>query len=159
MSSILAAGPPQTRPPTPCPRCGTDGPWRVRLVTRTNRLAEYTACRHQVTTELPRFEKKIIYLDQLVLSNIVKAKDPYWPELRMRLEWFIGGQLVCCPYSPLHDRESMLFHDLAEELEKLYKTLGGYDCLKPPIDIQRAQLARSLASFLGVGHDLQSRPP
>ncbi len=132
-----------------CPICGKEGFWGYCMTTRSNVLSKCWACGYVGVRPVPTFTKSIVYLDQFVISNIVKAKDPFWTGLSGRLKKLISTQLVVCPYSPLHSQESMLFHDRGEALQEAYKSLGGNDRLHDPNKIREAQLVRSLRAYLG----------
>jgi hypothetical protein len=65
-------------------------------------------------------KKKILYLDQFVVSEIMKlrtadakghqavAAEPFWAELAALLEKLGRLQLICCPDSGEHQNESLL---------------------------------------------------
>lgn len=139
---------------TACPRCGRTDTWCC-FPTRYRLIHHCVACRHYVDNPLPTFEKAIVYLDQFVISNMVKAKDPYWAVLAERLKQLMANQLLACPYSPIHRRESMLFFDLGGALQEMYKCLGGGDRFRKPEEIQEAQLVRRIRHYLGPGGEQQ----
>ena len=139
---------------TACPRCGRTDTWGY-FPTRYCLIHRCVACRYYMDNPLPTFQKAIVYLDQFVISNMVKAKDPYWAVLAERLDKLMGNQLLACPYSPIHRRESMLFFDLSDALQEMYKRLGGSDRFRKPEEIQEAQLVRGIRQYLAPGSEQQ----
>src|SRR5262249_50404659 len=66
---------------------------------------------------LPRLIKKVIYLDQFALSNIMKALNPntdaykkgmdsFWITLFKKLYRLVQYQMIVCPNSEVHEKES-----------------------------------------------------
>jgi len=85
---------------------------------------------------LPTLRKKIIYLDQFVVSNLMKLEnpahqrndklktDPFWHELRALLMELRRLQLIVCPDSASHVSESRI-SPFNAELKKMYEHLSG----------------------------------
>lgn len=103
-------------PFTECPACH-QGELGTLSISNNRWTRRCRACMHTATTRLPDLRKRIIYIDQMVLSNIAKALDPvwratrgpqdsFWLELFDQLECLVKLQLVVCVESPIHDRES-----------------------------------------------------
>jgi hypothetical protein len=80
--------------------------------------------------------RKIIYLDQFVISNLMKLVTPsakghekvkadaFWQELHDLLIQLRHLQLIVCPYSESHENESLVF-EFGDALKKMYKDLGS----------------------------------
>lgn len=75
--------------------------------------------------------KQLIYLDQMVVSNMAKALDPdredgtgpelqFWRTVFAKLDRLLKLNLIACPSSHIHDRESKV-HRLAKEIEAVYE--------------------------------------
>ena len=74
-------------------------------------------CGHRETYFLPPLDKKIIYLDQFALSEMLKSidpsvtkkrtPDPIWRTLFKKLEQLSRKQLLVCPKSDYHTIESL----------------------------------------------------
>lgn len=85
---------------------------------------------------LPELNKKVIYLDQFVISkmmiainpNVSKSKknkvDIYWDDLFNKLDRLVKLQLIICPSSSLHSEES-LTSPYYEQLKSMYNLLSG----------------------------------
>ena len=82
----------------------------------------------------PAHFKKVVYLDQFVISEIVNAidphakaharVDPFWRQVFEVLERVSKLQLVVCPWSPIHRDESLLSGRF-ERLQQLYEHLAN----------------------------------
>jgi hypothetical protein len=104
------------------------------------RGSRYTRrCRDCWTTadfRLPTLRKKIIYLDQFVISNLVKLKnpttpaqaklaaDPFWQELYDLIFQLRHLQMICCPDSWSHEEESRI-SNMNADLKEMYERLSG----------------------------------
>jgi Zn ribbon nucleic-acid-binding protein len=105
-----------TGPVAVCPRCRQQqfGTLGIENNIHTRRCR---ACRHSAATRLPPVRKKLVYLDQMALSNMakeldpewrerVKRRDPFWLELYDQIERIVKLQALACPESPIHMKES-----------------------------------------------------
>ena len=113
-----------------------------------------SGCRCEVTRPLPVVTKKVIYLDQFVFSNIVKAKEPnakepHWGHLHARLVELAAKQLIVCPFSTIHRAESLLTAEWRDRLKLLYRTIGDVS-FRSPEEIETAQLLTAIRSWLGL---------
>lgn len=119
--------------------------------------------------KLPALHKKTIYLDQHVVSGIAKALRPQlqrskmeqhvqeaWVQLYHKLDRLRRLQLIVCPFSMHHRRESFMDDRLYKYLNILYKRLANgvefFDALQIQ-SIQVMQYARhhldhSLPAFI-----------
>lgn len=132
-----------------CPRCGRRGSLIHLMNTGLYLFFRCSGCRFEVTRPLPEVTKKIIYLDQFVLSNIVKAKDSRREQLHARLAELDAKQLIVCPYSQVHREESLLDARWRDSLKALYRTIGGVS-FRSPEEIEMAQLLKAIRSWLGL---------
>lgn len=118
-----------------CPDCGEDA-FGVFSIERESYKRKCRACGHTATFELPSVHKKLIYLDQFAVSNILKAAkpelrrnpdrqmDPFWAEVGERLFRLGGMQLVACPPSLIHMTESILDDRIFQEVQRVYNYLA-----------------------------------
>jgi hypothetical protein len=100
---------------------------------------------------LPSVRKKIIYLDQYVVSNLMKldnptlqrtdklAANPFWQELRDLLTELRDLQLIVCPDSTSHVSESRI-SPFNAELKKTYEHLSGGITFNSFSDISNSQI-------------------
>src|SRR5205814_1851571 len=88
------------------------------------------ACWQKGEFPLWPLSRKVIYVDQFAISNMMKALnkaveahdrvagDPFWLTLFEKLERIVKLQLAICPHSDAHRRESMVT-DLYEPLKRM----------------------------------------
>jgi hypothetical protein len=119
-----------------CPKCGHDT-FGVLTIDGDRYSRRCRDCLHMVDRfPLPKLRKKIIYLDQYVVSNLMKLEnpahqrndrlktDPFWQELRSLLMELRRLQLIVCPDSASHVSESRI-SPFNAELKKMYEHLSG----------------------------------
>ena len=147
-----------TGPLHPCPQCGSVeiGTLSITNNVHTRRCRN---CFHDERERLPPLDKKLIYLDQMVLSNIAKELDPvwreetrrrdeYWMEAFDRIDRLIRLQLIVCPDSPIHEIESSYLEQHEAELRRLYKHLASGVRLRFHHEVLMAQLSEALEAWL-----------
>ena len=119
-----------------CPKCGQDT-FGVLTIDGTRYSRRCRNCLHLVDRlPLPPLHKKIIYLDQYVVSNLMKLENPdlqrndslktnpFWEELRTLLMELRQAQLIVCPDSASHVSESRI-SPFNAELKKMYELLSS----------------------------------
>ena len=119
-----------------CPKCGHDT-FGVLTIDGDRYSRRCRDCLHMVDRfPLPKLRKKIIYLDQYVVSNLMKLEnpahqrndklktDPFWQELGALLMELRRLQLIVCPDSASHVSESRI-SPFNAELKKMYEHLSG----------------------------------
>lgn len=120
-----------------CPSCGSDRFGRLWVQAQAV-VRKCAACGFSARTELPQIQKKLIYLDQFAISNMMKAldqkhpankqaRDQGWLSLFERLDRLTKLQLTVCPESPAHEIESSLHGPGFQQLQRLYETLALYE--------------------------------
>ena len=115
-----------------CPNCGQDT-FGVLTIEGTRYSRRCRTCLHLADRlPLPPLRKKIIYLDQYVISNLMKLENPalqrndnlrtnpFWEELRALLMELRQAQLIVCPNSASHVSESRI-SPFNAELKKMYE--------------------------------------
>lgn len=141
-----------------CPACGAE-----KLGTLS--ISDYgierrcRGCLHSPPSErLPPVPKKVVYLDQFVFSEIAKALDPVWREERPggRGRWLrlfdgldraLKLQLIVCPESPVHEKESIV-HRHYVVLRRLYRHFAAGTSFEFPTRVHAIQLGHALRSKL-----------
>lgn len=115
----------------------------------------------------PHF-KKVIYLDQFAISEMVKTLDtrskaharvnPLWQQVFEALERVCKLQLAVCPWSLIH-RDESLVSEMFEPLKRMYEHLGNGVGFRRPIEIELRQINTALVAWLDgktPDHDLNS---
>lgn len=110
---------------------------------------------------LPPLNKKVIYLDQMAISNMMKAtnvadkahqratKDPFWQALHRKLSRGFSLQLLVCPESDFHLEESLLT-PYQKNLEGMYRMFSGNVRYIDHETIHHFQLNQQMDKWLGV---------
>jgi transcription elongation factor Elf1 len=149
-----------------CRKCGhkTFGILLIRNNHYTRRCRD---CGHSGEFRLPELRRKIIYLDQFVVSNLMKLVTPsskghervkadaFWRELYDLLIQLRRLQLIVCPYSESHENESLTF-EFGSALKKMYEQLGSGNSFKSFDSIKSQQiceLARAWSEEREPGFD------
>jgi len=153
-----------------CPACGKDR-FGVSIISGSRLTRRCRDCWHKQDYRLPELRKKIIYLDQFVISNLMKlenpatkghatvASDPFWRELHDLLFQLRHLQIICCPDSGSHEEESRT-SPFNAELKKTYEVLSGgitfeaFDSIKSK---QIGELALAWAEHREPAFDFDSR--
>jgi hypothetical protein len=145
-------------PYLPCPKCG-EKEYGVLSVSDTRCQRRCRACWHTVTVYLPEIKKKIVYVDQLAFSNIMKflnpeakgheraAAEPFWKELFETLGVVCHLQLVACPDSREHQHES-LTSPFYKALKHTYEHFSGGVSFHDAETIRTRQIAELARAWL-----------
>lgn len=122
-------------PWTLCPKCGKQE-FGISIISGSSLMRRCRDCWHKQDYRLPALRKKIVYLDQFVISNLMKLQnpstkgharvlaDPFWRQLCDLLFELRHFQMICCPDSRSHEQESRT-SPFNAELRKVYQDLSG----------------------------------
>ena len=112
-----------------------------------------------MTYRLPPLKKKIVYLDQFALSNMMKELNPkvpahkkgtldgFWLRLFERVHSLCKMQLVVCPDSYSHWKESIPWQ-FYPELRRMYELLSGGVSFEDYATIQMSQICAHAERWL-----------
>ena len=145
-SSINSTSKPAKR--QECPRCHAPAAFGPRMVMGQFWITRCSQCRYYTHEALPTIQKKIIYLDQCVLSHILTSQEQRWKDVYGRLRALCHFQVITCPYSNVHREESLLADYSRDVLKELYRELSCGDQFLPPIEIEQNQLLESIGLYL-----------
>lgn len=111
---------------------------------------------HTTSYKLPRLNKKIIYLDQFVISEMMKAInrklnktksiDHFWFILFEKIDRLLKLQLIICPDSSFHQDESALYQFQAQK--RMYEHLSNGASFYDPGTIRRYQIADCFRKYI-----------
>ena len=133
-----------------CPDCGVEK-FGVLMICKRHYVRRCVNCWFDKSYPLPAIQKKIIYVDQFVISNMMKELDPesaakakgikggFYRTLFERLDRLNKLHLIVCPESPVQDHESVV-DTRYEKLRKVFRQLSHGVSFKRPEDIFHAQL-------------------
>jgi len=117
-------------------------------------------CGYQQGFDLPEIKKKILYLDQFVISNLVKLldkshpsherikADPFWESLFTKLEVASKSQAIVCPDSFHHRDESLIGNMDFKLMKRLYEHFSNGKTFYPGIIIERNQITQHFEGWL-----------
>jgi len=147
-------------PYTICPKCGLNTFGRPIMTMRSGKYTkECYECGHSQTFPLPDLKKKIIYLDQFVIDNFVKALDPthpkhqrvienpFWLEAYKKLDILSKAQLIVCPDSFFHRDESAPTGYFGS-MQRIYEHLSDGSTFYNEYKIQELQIRGHFRNFL-----------
>lgn len=143
-----------------CPNCKKSSRFGLLEVYDDVYVRECTECSHSVKSGLPSLNKKIIYLDQFVISDMMKAinkslgkvdkVDPFWRQLFEKLEILRRLQLIICPSSQFHLIESSL-SEREPLIRRMYNHLSNGISFRNPETIRRFQISVKFQRWLDNG--------
>ncbi len=120
-----------------CPFCGLESAFEVLwFFGGQHYTRKCRACQKLKDFDLPALSKKVIYLDQFVLSDMMKEIDPsragkparpngaFFLELGKQLHRLTKLQLVVCPRSRIHVNESIVDHDDGDKIREVHERLS-----------------------------------
>ena len=144
-----------------CPKCEEElfGVLSIRMNSYSRRCAKCgypRGTKDNTTYHLPSLKKKIIYIDQFMISNMVnslvpdfkKQIDPFYLEVFKKLDRLAKLQLIICPHSNFHQDESEL-SKYPEEHKRVYELLSHGVSFKNHWEILRLQVMRHFKNWLG----------
>ena len=148
------------KPPfLPCPSCGGEG-LGVMSIGNHQYSRRCYICGITKRYPLPRLQKKVIYLDQFVISNMAKQLSPkpkgarenkhdkFFLELFEVLDRLCKLQLAVCPESALHLHESVVTGHHFEELREVYSHLSYEVRMSRPEQVLHYQIAEAFHAWI-----------
>ena len=137
-----------------CPSCGADE-FGVLTVHANSFMRRCRACWHDQIYPLPPVRKTIIYLDQFVISGILRVRektakpdaDAFYIALYNKLVRLLKLQAIVCPYSEAHILESDV-HSNPKGLRASYRAFGEGVSFESFDDIRRTQVMARLDRWL-----------
>lgn len=142
-----------------CPKCGKNE-YGVLMINSKDYRRRCNDCRYSESYPLPALSKKIIYIDQNALSNMMKSInpsthanqkgsiDPFFKSLFEILDRLNKYQLIICPDSINHYMESVS-SPFYKPLKKVYEQLSNGTTFEFPETIKRFQIHNNFLEWLG----------
>lgn len=148
------------RPPfTVCPKCNKSE-FGVLTINGNSYVKRCRSCWADAKFHLPQIVKKVIYLDQFVISEMMKSINPAsrsysneklkpYREIYEKLDHLSKLQLIICPQSINHRDESLLMTGSFEWMKSVYEQLSHATSFKAPVQIKQLQIYNNLRLWLG----------
>lgn len=144
------------KPYIKCPACKKDDCFGILMISSRHFTRRCLECRHDETYPLPELDKKVLYLDQFVISNMMKAinqnlgktdkVDKTYLKMFEELDALVKLQLIICPDSEFHRQESQLSFYAA--LKRMYEHLSHGITFYDRHTIERFQVDGGFKSLL-----------
>lgn len=161
-----------TGPFTTCPFCG-GGEFGTLMINARSYVKRCRDCMRDQQYPLPRLEKKLLYLDQFAVSNLMKVVHPehrtriqrrggpeeaFWLELFDRIERLTKLQALVCPWSDAHWEESFV-DGRFPQLRRIYEHFASEVRFDDPPTVKHGQVLHAFERWLGDETDpsLRSR--
>ncbi|WP_368293695.1 hypothetical protein [Dehalobacter sp. TBBPA1] len=117
-----------------CPFCKDKNSFGVLMIHTNSYTRRCKTCMKSQSYRLPNIRKTIIYLDQFVISNMMKVINPkwkdkgivtqsFWREMFEKLDILSKYQLIICPDSITHFDESVVSSNY-KQLKRMYELLS-----------------------------------
>jgi len=144
------------KPFTDCPKCKKKSAYGLLMVNSGSYTKRCKECWHSENYKLPALNKKIIYLDQFVISNMMKTineklgkkdkVDKIFLKLFEELDKMVKLQLIICPDSMYHRDESLF--SFYKALKRMYEHLSNGTTFYDSGTIRRFQIDEDFKSFI-----------
>lgn len=145
------------KPYTECPNCHGQN-FGVLGIHRHHYIKRCADCRYDEKYPLPVLTRRVIYLDQFVISNMMKSinkvlgekekVDPLYLELFKKLDRLNKLQLIVCPDSPIQDKESRVSRNY-KELKRMFEQLSHGTSFHRPDTVRRFQVHSLFRRWVG----------
>lgn len=134
-----------------CPRCGLKGGFGNVSVAGDHVLRGCKRCVYKKRISLPPVQKKVVYLDQSLLSAAFRDSDPAAVGLVERVKSLALDQLLVAPYSSVHEDETHLLQNskpevVGELMDFIKRTAGGCE-FNPAYKVEHNQVFDAYRRF------------
>lgn len=146
------------KPYTECPKCHKMN-YGILMVSGNSYTKKCVDCKYTEKYPLPVLNRKIIYLDQFVISNMMKAihaslgktnkVDPFYLKLFEKLDRLNKLQLIVCPDSPIQDEESRVSKNY-KDIKRMFEQLSHGCSFYHADTIRRFQVIECFKNWLGL---------
>jgi len=138
-----------SKPYLKCPKCHKPEVFGTNWISGNGFTRRCKECFYIEDFKLPKLNKKVIYLDQFVISLVMKAlnnklgktksTDSFWLALFEKIDRLLKLQLIICPASTFHQDESAPYQFEAQR--RMYEHLSNGSSFYDPGTIKRFQIS------------------
>jgi hypothetical protein len=138
-----------------CWRCREKGTFGVLSIGGDSVTKRCTNCRYSHSEELPKLDKKVIYLDQFAFSELHKLRagtrredkwSDFWSEVDTLLNRAVLLQQVVLPHSNIHHQETIV-SPFAGALKETQEAIGGDIAFVNTDEIQLRQVEEYVRAY------------
>lgn len=147
----------EREPFTDCPKCGLSATVGVVIIYSDHYLRRCVNCSLSESVWLPEVDKKVIYLDQFVVSELFKLRNgmrknnamnaEFWGRLNASVQRAMLLQRAVFPKSDLHNEETTV-SPFSEPLRLAFDKLSGEVDFESHRKIQQSQTWQYFCAFL-----------
>lgn len=139
-----------------CPSCESSNTFGVLSVYEKSYKRRCKACRYSQNFLLPDVDKKVIYVDQFVISNLFHHRDnpdqeshhrPFWEALDQQIQRLLLLQVAVFPHSNIHQDESLVSRN-PDQYRDMYREIGGDTSFNNTEEIEKRQIYDFANSWL-----------
>jgi len=134
-----------------CPECGATASFGNSTIHRTTLYRRCTSCSYRSTITLPSVHKKIIYIDQSLLSKAFKGGDSRAKLVIAKVDRLSRMQLLVSPRSDVHDDETHLWTGYnGKTPEGLIDFIDGVAHgirFRPTYEVEQTQVCKGFKAF------------
>lgn len=149
-----------SKPFKKCPQCGVNE-YGVLMINSRSYVRRCNKCMYSESYDLPDLNKKVVYLDQMAISNMMNVINPKtkknpeekWKTLFEKLDRLCKLQLIICPSSSIHEEESVATECVYNELKQMYQHLSHGVSFYYPETIIRFQIYEAFMRWLNQDVD------
>ncbi|MFG6728536.1 hypothetical protein ACGY1D_13500 [Burkholderia pseudomallei] len=131
-----------------CPSCGGENCFGNVEVYGDHVLQGCKQCRYSHGLMLPPIRKKVIYLDQFFFSGAFRGGDARFVQAAERIKQLAEKQLLVAPYSSIHEDETHLWRDHADQLYPFIKDASRGAEFERASEVEKTQLTRAFRAWL-----------
>ncbi len=131
-----------------CPFCNVSGQYGNISVSSNTLNRGCNNCKQWDYYPLPPLKKKIIYLDQFFISHAFRQQEKPFVDAAERIKDMAARQLVVCPYSSVHVKETHLWrHENQQSLFEFIKQTARGHKYSQHYEISKVQIQHSFELF------------
>jgi len=144
------------KPYVQCPKCKKKDGFGTLMINETCFTKRCRECWYSQTYKLPPLDKKVIYLDQFVISNMMKSindkigkkqkVEKVYSKLFEKLDRLVKLQIIICPDSSFHRDESLL--SFYSAIKRMYEQLSHGVSFYDTSTIRRFQICEDFKHYL-----------